>query len=70
MIGASAATLGSPESLRAHPLRKSALFRAVLERETDDYALRLILDYHFSPEPHSWTVRWPDTVAEILTEEA
>ena len=70
MIGASATTLGNPDSDRAHPLRKSALFRAVLERETDDYALRLILDYHFSSEPRAWTVRWPDTVAEILTEEA
>ena len=69
MIGASAATLGSPESLRAHSLRKSALFRALLEKETDDYALRLILDYHFSPEPRSWTVQWPEPVAEILTEE-
>ena len=41
-----------------------------MERETDDYALRLILDYHFSPEPRSWTVRWPETVAQILTGEA
>lgn len=69
MIGASATTLGHSESLRAHSLRKSALFRALLEKETDDYALRLILDYHFSPEPRSWTVQWPEPVAEILTEE-
>ncbi len=69
MIGASRTIVGPPESLRAHSLRKSALFRAQLEIEADDYALRLTLDYHFSPEPRAWTVNWSISAAEILTEE-